>query len=156
MLLARKERLRELVLLPNIPRLFLEWYPRDCTHTGFQDLPAATKVRIFEYLLNFNGKLVHAISRLDPNVEPDNIPPVQGLRSGLLNRFYLTGKKYPSECSLTYSTIAPNEMLAPLLVSREALHIGVEVFFSKNRFTFSSVSLHLTFWDGRQLTMTAG
>jgi hypothetical protein len=103
-------------------------------------------------LLRFDGQLVHAISRLDPYVKPNNIPPIHGRRSGLLNRFLLTSKKTTKTFSLTYTATAPNDMLSVLLLNKESLFLGVSVFYGTNTFAFSSVSLCVAFGECILLT----
>lgn len=109
------------------------------TRYSFGDLPIHVKQRIFKLLFSYPDKLIHAISRLDQFVEPAEIPPVGGRRSGLLNRFHVTGKYSGHSCSLTYA-IKGNDLLAPLLVSRQFLFLGAHAFYGCNTFAFSSVS----------------
>lgn len=133
---ARKtaKALRVLVLLPRKQRFFLEYRTRH----SFSDLPIYVRQRIFKLLFSYPDKLIHAISRLDQFVEPATIPPVGGRRSGLLNRFHITGKHSGRSCSLTYA-IKGNDLLAPFLVSRQFLFLGAHAFYGCNTFAFSSV-----------------
>lgn len=124
-----------MVLLPRKQRFFLEYRTRH----SFSDLPVYIKQRIFKFLFSYTDKLIHAISRLDQFVEPAEIPLVGGRRSGLLNRFHITGKYSGHGCSLTYA-IKGNDLLAPLLVSRQFLFLGAHAFYGGNTFAFSSVS----------------
>lgn len=126
--------LQELVLNPSKPRHFLEYRMK----YSFHDLPGPVQERIFQFLFWYPNKLIHAISRLDPFVEPEDLPPISGKRSGLLNRFHITGKKYGHRCSLTHAQKG-NGLLAPLLVSRQFLFLGTHVFYGRNTFAFSSV-----------------
>ena len=126
--------LRDLVLNPSKPRWFLEYR----TKYSFHDLPKASQGRIIQMVFLYPERLIHAISRLDEFVEPESIPPNDGKCSGLLNRFHFTRKEHGRSCSLTYA-MKGNDLLAPLLVSRQFLFLGAHAFYGCNTFAFSSV-----------------
>ncbi|MBE3041744.1 hypothetical protein IMZ48_04020 [Candidatus Bathyarchaeota archaeon] len=126
--------LKDLVLNPSKPRRFLEYRSK----YSFNDLPEVAQRRIFQLLFSYPDRLVHAISRLDQHMEPADVPPVHGKRSGLLNRFHITGKQGGRRCSLNYA-VKGNDLLAPLLVSRKFLFLGAHAFYGRNTFAFSSV-----------------
>lgn len=99
--------------------------------------------RILESLLVFPGKAVHAVSRFDPCY----LPPIEtlvargktgiganGANLRLMHRFCIGTGRF----SLTYAD-KPNDLLAPLLVCREWHYIGANLFYSLNKFCFSSL-----------------
>lgn len=126
--------LKDLVLDPSKPRHFLEYRMK----YSFYDLPRPAQERIFQFLFWYPNRLIHAISRLDPFVEPEDVPHIAGKRSGLLNRFHITGKQYGHRCNLTHAEEG-NKLLAPFLVSRRFLFLGAHAFYGRNTFAFSSV-----------------
>lgn len=128
------EALKTLVLNPSKPRHFLEYRMK----YSFHDLPGCAQERIFQFLFWYPDRLIHAISRLDPFLEPEDVPPIGGKRSGLLNRFHITWKQHGRRCSLTYA-LKGKDLLAPLLVSRQFLFLGAHAFYGRNIFAFSSV-----------------
>ncbi|KAM5375717.1 hypothetical protein ACJZ2D_005900 [Fusarium nematophilum] len=80
-------------------------------------LPLAAQVKILQHALVFEGKVVHAISRLDPYYEPSEVPRNCSGRISLLHRFHI-GRR---SVSLTFSALKPENLLAPLLVSKRWL-----------------------------------
>ncbi|KAM5346495.1 hypothetical protein ACJ41O_009500 [Fusarium nematophilum] len=74
-------------------------------------LPLAAQVKILQHALVFEGKVVHAISRLDPYYEPSEVPRNCSGRISLLHRFHI-GRR---SVSLTFSALKPENLLAPLL-----------------------------------------
>ncbi|KAJ4005234.1 hypothetical protein NW752_011274 [Fusarium irregulare] len=85
----------------------------------FEDLPRKIQLEILAYALVFNGDVVHAISRLDPYYEPDSVHRNCKGQISLFHRFHI-GKE---PVSLTFGTIHPQWLLAPLL-GRFAKNIG--------------------------------
>ncbi|SPO02684.1 uncharacterized protein DNG_05357 [Cephalotrichum gorgonifer] len=127
--------LKNLVLNPWKPRRFLEYRSKFMFHK----LPEYVQGEIFKHLFSYPDKLIHAISRLDEFVEPATIPSNgEKKESGLLNRFHITGKYSGQRCALTYA-VKGNDLLAPLLVSRQFLFLGLHAFFGCNTFAFSSL-----------------
>lgn len=100
--------------------------------------PDEILAKILHEVLVFEGNLVFVLSRLDPFVRlsPAVNLPVSDSCSGLPARFYIN--KVPSEISLTYDTISPGRLLAPLAVSRKWNYFGVSEFYGNNTFAFSS------------------
>ena len=129
--------LEDLVLNPAKPRRFLEYQRK----YSFCDLPVFAQRRIFQLLFSFPGKLIHAISRLDQFQRPETVPLDCDKRSGLLNRFHITGMEHGRSCYLTYA-LKGNDLLAPFLVSRQFLFLGAHAFYGCNTFAFSSVRSH--------------
>lgn len=93
------------------------------------------QIRIFSYLLVFEGELVHAISRLDPYHKPREVPRDCNGRVSLLRRFHIGQESV----SLTFGTIKPQDLLAPLLVSKHFNYLGASIFYGANTFAFSSI-----------------
>ncbi|KUI52455.1 hypothetical protein VP1G_09936 [Cytospora mali] len=92
------------------------------SHESFDSLPDEVLFNILEELLWFDGSLTHCLSRLDPYVAPTHFPDVQELRNnrtGIKGRFFISAETTPVLLSLTYDTIDPNVILAPLGVCRE-------------------------------------
>ncbi|GKT98145.1 hypothetical protein FLAG1_04672 [Fusarium langsethiae] len=96
--------------------------PRDCGDSSsddeedfqpfrFQNLPRKLQLKIFRYVLVFDGEAVHAISRLDPYHEPNSVHVNCNRQISLLHRFHI-GRE---PVSLTFGTIHPQRLLAPLL-----------------------------------------
>lgn len=114
-------------------------------HLPLNDLPPHLLARILGFALSYKGRLVHCISRLDPHKEPvEPLPPMdKDKRSGLLHRFHVGG----SSCSITFTT-KPNNLLAPLLVSKAWLFLGVHAFYGQNTFAFSSLGEFARFCKG--------
>ncbi|KAH8735086.1 hypothetical protein BGZ61DRAFT_443683 [Ilyonectria robusta] len=84
-------------------------------------------------VLVFDGQVVHAISRLDPYYQPIVVPLNCRGEISPLHRFYV-GK---SKMSVTFAQ-KPEDLLAPLLVSKRWNYIGANLFYSGNKFCFSS------------------
>ncbi|KAH9890154.1 hypothetical protein F4778DRAFT_785315 [Xylariomycetidae sp. FL2044] len=100
----------------------------------FDDLPVDIQLRIFRMIF-IQRKLVHCLSRLDPNGPPPDLPPYDGnRRCGFPNRFHF-GRK---PCVIN-EALRPNEVLQPLLVSKRWFFIGVHAFYGGNTFAFSSL-----------------
>ena len=97
-------------------------------------LPIKVKLRILQHLLTFPGEPLHAISRLDPYRAPRRDPNDTNWEPRLLHRFHVG----TAAVSLT-DAINPNDLLAPLLVSSQWHFWGSTIFYSKNRFVFSSL-----------------
>ncbi|KAH7630199.1 hypothetical protein B0T09DRAFT_357786 [Sordaria sp. MPI-SDFR-AT-0083] len=112
---------------------------------NFNGLPAEVQARIFKIWPFKKGKLVHAISRLDPFVPLKEFPEEAALsrRSGL-KRFFFFERK----CSITHSGQAPNDLLRMLLVSRRFYFIGIHAFCGLNTFAFSSLGEFHRFCQG--------
>ncbi|KAM0217215.1 hypothetical protein ACHAQD_000132 [Fusarium lateritium] len=77
----------------------------------FNDLPDDIQVKILRIVLVFDGEPVHAVSRLDPYYEPDSDHLNCNQQTSLLHRFHI-GRE---QVSLTFGTIHPQKLLAPLL-----------------------------------------
>ncbi|KAH6894454.1 hypothetical protein B0T10DRAFT_545966 [Thelonectria olida] len=101
----------------------------------FDDLDAAILVKILRMALVFNGEPVHAISRLDPHYEPSQAPTNCSGDVALLHRFHIGSSKLSLSCATN-----PQALLAPLLVCKKWNYIGAHVFYSQNRFCFSSLA----------------
>ncbi|KAF4339404.1 hypothetical protein FBEOM_6689 [Fusarium beomiforme] len=92
-------------------------------------------IKILRYALVFDGKFIHAISRLDPYFEPVSANRNCNNQISLLHRFHI-GRE---PVSLTFGTIHPQRLLAPLLVCKEWNMIGSSMFYGANTFAFSSI-----------------
>ncbi|ROW08362.1 hypothetical protein VMCG_03052 [Cytospora schulzeri] len=117
---------------------------------SFDDLPSEVLLRILQYLLWFDGALVHCFSRLDPYVVPDHFPDAQELgetRTGVRGRFFISAEKRVP-VSLTYDTVDPNKVLAPLSVCRRWAWYGCHIFYGRNTFAFSSLGEWDRFCNG--------
>lgn len=101
----------------------------------FDDLPDDIQVKILRIVLVFDGEPVHAISRLDPFYESDSGHLNCNHQTSLLHRFHI-GR---DQVSLTFGTIHPQKLLAPLLVCRQWNLVGSILFYGANTFTFSSI-----------------
>lgn len=104
----------------------------EINHGGdpFSHLPSDIVARILRYLFVFDNEPVHAISRLDPYAEPQNI---QG-RVSLLRRFHVGA----APVSITHAT-KPADLLAPLVVCQKWHFLGANLFYGCNTFAFSSL-----------------
>ncbi|KAM0307752.1 hypothetical protein ACHAPM_000477 [Fusarium culmorum] len=107
--------------------------PRDCESSSsdqeqgfqpfrFQDLPPKIQLKIFRWVLVFEGEAVHPMSRLDPYYEPDSMHHNCNRQISLLHRFHV-GRE---PVSLTFGGIHPQRLLAPLL-GRFARNIGCKL-----------------------------
>ncbi|KAF5669857.1 hypothetical protein FCIRC_9099 [Fusarium circinatum] len=68
-------------------------------------------IKILRYALVFDGNIIHAISRLDPYFEPASPNRNCNGKISLLHRFHIGRQRV----SLTFGTIHPQKLLAPLL-----------------------------------------
>lgn len=102
---------------------------------SLERLPIKLQIKIFSYLFVFERELVHAISRLDPYYEPTEVPRNCSGRVSLLHRFHVGQESV----SLTFGAIKPQELLAPLLVSKHFNYLGASLFYGSNTFAFSSI-----------------
>lgn len=100
----------------------------------FDQLDSNLQVEILRMVLVFDGQVVHAISRLDPYCEPTVVPLNCRGEISPLHRFHV-GK---SKVSVTFAQ-KPEDLLAPLLVSKRWNYIGANLFYSGNKFCFSSL-----------------
>ncbi len=121
------------------PKVLIEEPSRD--PFPFDKLPISIQGKILAMLLHFDGELVHAISRLDPFVEPKIVLKKAKLegRCCLLNRFFLTSSSKYTSFNLTHGTQKPNELLSVLFVSKRWLFLGIHAFYGLNTFAFSSL-----------------
>lgn len=104
-------------------------------------LPLDILGRILQHILVFDGQLVHAISRLDPYQEAEPSAATTASTSAsdinaiqLLRRFHIGTRRF----NLTHAP-HPSQVLAPLLVCKKWNYIGCNLFYSLNRFCFSSL-----------------
>lgn len=95
-------------------------------------LPDNIIFQILRELLTFEG-LIHCFSRLDPHLHPvqflDEQDP-ERLYTGLKGKFYISSEDR-SYLSLTYDTIDPQVLLAPLFVSRKFCWYGCHIFYGE-------------------------
>lgn len=113
-------------------------------------LPGEVLFQILDNLLYFDGSLVHCFSRLDPYHAPDHFPDEKELgdhRTGVPHRFFISAEKR-AKLSLTYDTVDPNTVLAPLLVCRRWAWYGTHIFYGRNTFAFSSLGEWDRFCNG--------
>ncbi|KAJ6787027.1 hypothetical protein PWT90_05666 [Aphanocladium album] len=122
----------------------------------FRELPINVLGGILRHMVVFTGQRVHVVARLDPHRRPhihEVVRDSQSLaRDGsnihLLHRFLV------GEGSFCLSTaVHPNELLAPLLVSRRWHYVAANLFYSLNRFCFSSIGEATVFfrWIGNNV-----
>ncbi|KAI1047501.1 hypothetical protein LB505_012397 [Fusarium chuoi] len=78
--------------------------------------------KILRYALIFDGNIIHAISRLDPFFEPASPNRNCNGKISLMHRFHIGRQRV----SLTFGTIHPQKLLAPLL-GRFANRIGCKL-----------------------------
>ncbi|KAF4922943.1 hypothetical protein CGCVW01_v004964 [Colletotrichum viniferum] len=109
----------------------------------FKKLPSEVRAKILTFVFVQDHKLMHCISRLDPFLAPDEPVQPSSRRTGLLNRFHVSG----SSCSVTYA-IKPNEHLALFLVCKEWYFLGAHAFYGLNTFAFSSIGEFARFFRG--------
>ncbi|KAM5367931.1 hypothetical protein ACJA88_011246 [Fusarium oxysporum] len=110
------------------------YYRRECAQDEEQDMgPSALDllfpkyrhfimIKALQYVLVFDDEVVHAISRLDPFFEPKRVDRNCNNKVSLLHRFHIGREKI----SLTFGTIHPQELLAPLM-GRFANRIGCKL-----------------------------
>ncbi|KAM6534897.1 hypothetical protein FALCPG4_004516 [Fusarium falciforme] len=103
--------------------------------SSLERLDIEVQIKIFSYLFVFERELVHVISRLDPYREANEVPRDCNGRVALLRRFHIGQESV----SLTFGTIKPQELLAPLLVSKHFNYLGASLFYGANTFAFSSI-----------------
>ncbi|KAF5722609.1 hypothetical protein FMUND_2671 [Fusarium mundagurra] len=96
---------------------------RECGQDEEQDLGTAAldllrpdqrhfiMIKALQYVLVFDDEVVHAISRLDPYFEPKRVDRNCNNKVSLLHRFHIGRERV----SLTFGTINPQELLAPLM-----------------------------------------
>ncbi|RSL63522.1 hypothetical protein CEP54_005114 [Fusarium duplospermum] len=96
--------------------------------SAFERLDIEVQIKIFSYLFVFEGELVHAISRLDPHHKATQVPLDCDGRVALPRRFHIGQESV----SLTFGTIKPQELLAPLLVSKHFNYLGASLFYGAN------------------------
>ncbi|KAL6870479.1 hypothetical protein J3F83DRAFT_773336 [Trichoderma novae-zelandiae] len=91
------------------------------------DIPAAIQFQILKHFLHFKGKVVHAISRLDPKYAEDSAPLNRDERPGFHHRLHV-GRK---PVSIKFAP-DPNVFLAPLLVCKRWHFWGSHIFYGEN------------------------
>lgn len=97
-------------------------------------LPNNVWAIVLKHVFNFQGKMVHCISRLDPHEPPEAQIIVPERESGFLKRFHIGSKS----CSVT-AALTPKTLLAPFLVSKLWYFLGAHSFYGQNTFAFSSL-----------------
>lgn len=97
-------------------------------------IPDKIQFQILRHIFDFQGKVVHAISRLDPHHALDEVPMNRNQRPSFLHRLHV-GR---TPVSITFAP-DPNVFLAPLLVCRRWHFWGSHIFYGKNTFAFSSL-----------------
>ncbi|KAM0561139.1 hypothetical protein ACHAPJ_003643 [Fusarium lateritium] len=112
----------------------------------FNELENEAKIMILRYLLVFDGEIVHAISRLDPFYEPSSVHRNCNGQLSLFHRFHI-GRE---EVSLTFGTIHPQILLAPLLVCKQWNLIGSSLFYGANKCKLQHVQHIELLWMGSQ------
>ncbi|KAF3801722.1 hypothetical protein GCG54_00014938 [Colletotrichum gloeosporioides] len=117
--------------------------PSTMSSFPFKKLPSEVRTKILTFVFVQDHKLMHCISRLDPFLAPDEPVQPSSKRTGLLNRFHVSG----SSCSVTYA-IKPNEHLALFSVCKEWYFIGAHAFYGLNTFAFSSIGEFARFFRG--------
>lgn len=100
----------------------------------FAQLPSSVLLRILGYVLVFPGKVVHAISRLDPFQSPPRVPTNSSGRVSLYHRFHVGAEKIS-----VMGATKPSRLLASLLVNKRWHFLGSHVFYGENTFAFSSI-----------------
>ncbi|KAG7141102.1 hypothetical protein HYQ45_002254 [Verticillium longisporum] len=104
---------------------------------SFNAMPPEIQAAIVRLVLEYPGRLVHCISRLDPHCEPRGpLRHTPGRGSSNLPKRFWTGRG--GTCSIEYAT-KPNDMLSMLLVSKSVHFLGVHAFYGLNTFAFSSL-----------------
>ncbi|CAH0052963.1 unnamed protein product [Clonostachys solani] len=131
------------------PRLKLRApYPRDEQITPrtvgerfvfWARLPAGVQLEVLRHLLVFTDGPVHAISRLDPFKEPEELPRNCLGKISYLHRFHVGIRSV----SLTYA-LDPHEVLAPLGVCKKWNTWGCYLFYERGH--WSSRRTHPLLW----------
>lgn len=111
--------------------------------SSFDRVPTNILGDILRYVLVFDRKPVHVVSRLDPFYSPDfslvsrdgdNVLDAQGTSLRLLHRFHIGNGSFSLTCEMP-----PRVLLAPLAVCHQWHYIGCNLFYSLNKFCFSSI-----------------
>ncbi|KAL6893209.1 hypothetical protein HDV57DRAFT_226501 [Trichoderma longibrachiatum] len=97
-------------------------------------LPADIQFQILKHFLHFKGRVVHAISRLDPNHADDSAPLNRDGKPSFYHRLHV-GR---TPVSIKFAP-DPNVFLAPLLVCKRWHFWGSHIFYGENTFAFSSL-----------------
>ncbi|KAI5464858.1 hypothetical protein BGZ63DRAFT_421850 [Mariannaea sp. PMI_226] len=100
----------------------------------FQHVPPEILVAILRMVLVFEGESIHALSRLDSYVKPRIVPRDRNGNVSLLHRFHIGSGAF----NLTFAT-KPQDLLGPLLVSKKWNYVAAHLFYSQNKFCFSSL-----------------
>lgn len=98
------------------------------------DFPANVQFQILKHFFNFKGRVVHAISRLDPYRPLTQVPRNCCGGPSYLHRLHV-GR---SKVSITFSP-EPSVFLSPLLVCKRWHFWGSHIFYGENTFAFSSL-----------------
>ncbi|KAH0440202.1 hypothetical protein CcaCcLH18_02572 [Colletotrichum camelliae] len=117
--------------------------PSTMSSFPFTKLPFEVRAKILTFVFVQDHRLMHCISRLDPFLAPDEPVQPSSKRTGLLNRFHVSG----SSCSVTHA-IKPNDHLALFLVCKEWYFLGAHAFYGLNTFAFSSIGEFARFFRG--------
>lgn len=97
-------------------------------------IPDEVQFQILRHFFDFRGKVVHAISRLDPHHPLDEAPMNRNQRPSYLHRLHV-GR---TPVSIQFAP-DPNVFLAPLLVCKRWHFWGSHIFYGQNTFAFSSL-----------------
>lgn len=126
-------------LQPNTPfdeALKFEW----------SALPLNVQFRIFRFLLEMEGSLVHVFSRLDPFAEMADLDPQQ---STLPRKFFISKVAHDQDpLSLSTNAVSPATLLRPLLTCKRWCFYLCHIFYGENTFAFSSFSEFARFSKG--------
>lgn len=98
------------------------------------EIPEKIQFQILRHFFDFRGKVVHAISRLDPHHPLDEAPMNLNQRPSYLHRLHV-GR---TPVSIQFAP-DPNVFLAPLLVCKKWHFWGSHIFYGLNTFAFSSL-----------------
>ena len=101
--------------------------------------PPSILAAILQSLLVFDDSLVHCISRLDPFCQPGQMPRNCNNQISLYHRFHVTKNDSGTQSISVTGATHPQNMLAPLLVSKDWLFVGCHLFYGLNKFAFSSL-----------------
>lgn len=102
-------------------------------------LPPDILVEILKHLLVFEGSLVHAMARLDADKRPERVPVNCKKLPSVYHRFHISRGTQDDAGTSVVGARHPQDLLAPLLVAKEWLFIGVHLFYGLNTFAFSSL-----------------